>query len=56
MGRCVAMMHQGTLIHGDLTTSNMVLKADDVDQLVFIDFGLCGQGKVKNEITVIFNY
>ncbi|PAV89584.1 hypothetical protein WR25_18089 [Diploscapter pachys] len=45
MGRCVAMMHQGTLIHGDLTTSNMVLKADDVDQLVFIDFGLCGQGK-----------
>lgn len=33
----VAKMHENDIIHGDLTTSNMILEADDV---FFIDFGL----------------
>jgi len=33
----VARMHENDIIHGDLTTSNMILKGDDV---YFIDFGL----------------
>ena len=39
-------MHQNNIIHGDLTTSNMLLKGpvDDLD-LVMIDFGL---GYVEN--------
>ena len=33
----VARMHENDIIHGDLTTSNMILKDDDI---FFIDFGL----------------
>lgn len=33
----IAMLHKEDLIHGDLTTSNMILKKD---QVYFIDFGL----------------
>ncbi len=37
IGTQVALMHDGNIIHGDLTTSNMILKDDKV---YFIDFGL----------------
>lgn len=37
IGRQVALLHNHNIIHGDLTTSNMVLK-DNI--LYFIDFGL----------------
>jgi len=37
IGKNIALMHKNNLIHGDLTTSNMILN-DDV--LHFIDFGL----------------
>lgn len=37
VGEQIAEMHDLNIIHGDLTTSNMVLKGDNV---VFIDFGL----------------
>jgi Kae1-associated kinase Bud32 len=37
VGRKIAMMHNHNIIHGDLTTSNMILKHG---QLYFIDFGL----------------
>lgn len=36
IGEYIARLHENNLIHGDLTTSNMILKED----LYFIDFGL----------------
>ncbi len=36
IGRKVAILHNNTIIHGDLTTSNMILS----DEIYFIDFGL----------------
>ena len=39
IGRVVAAMHDGGLIHGDLTTSNILLRARD-QKVVVIDFGL----------------
>jgi Kae1-associated kinase Bud32 len=37
IGESVAKLHDANLIHGDLTTSNMIYKDDEV---YFIDFGL----------------
>lgn len=37
IGQALAALHTGNLIHGDLTTSNMMLRGTD---LVMIDFGL----------------
>jgi len=37
IGKTLAQMHINDIIHGDLTTSNMILNKD---KLVFIDFGL----------------
>lgn len=37
IGRQVGKMHDAGIIHGDLTTSNMILKSQEV---YFIDFGL----------------
>ena len=37
IGRSVALLHDRDMIHGDLTTSNMILKNEKV---YFIDFGL----------------
>jgi len=37
IGESVAKLHDSNIIHGDLTTSNMILKNDKV---YFIDFGL----------------
>ena len=40
------MMHEGGIMHGDLTTSNMIIKVSECegskfyDNLYFIDFGL----------------
>ncbi|OVA15526.1 Protein kinase domain [Macleaya cordata] len=39
IGNAIAKIHDGGLIHGDLTTSNMLLR-NDTNQLVLIDFGL----------------
>ncbi|CAI9108623.1 OLC1v1008273C2 [Oldenlandia corymbosa var. corymbosa] len=39
IGDAIAKLHDGGLIHGDLTTSNMLVKSDS-NQLVLIDFGL----------------
>lgn len=45
IGRDVALMHAASIIHGDLTTSNMILiKGGKVG---YIDFGL---GKTSNEL------
>ncbi len=37
IGKGVAKLHEQNIIHGDLTTSNMILKNDEI---YFIDFGL----------------
>lgn len=39
IGRAVAKLHDGGMIHGDLTTSNMIVREAD-EALVLIDFGL----------------
>ncbi|KAI8820768.1 kinase-like domain-containing protein [Fimicolochytrium jonesii] len=39
IGKCLAIMHGLDIIHGDLTTSNMMLRAG-TSSLVLIDFGL----------------
>ncbi|XP_047332318.1 EKC/KEOPS complex subunit bud32 [Impatiens glandulifera] len=39
IGVAIAKLHDGGLIHGDLTTSNMLIRLD-TNQLVLIDFGL----------------
>ncbi|XP_056693573.1 uncharacterized protein [Spinacia oleracea] len=39
IGDSIAKLHDGGLIHGDLTTSNMLIRKD-TNQLVLIDFGL----------------
>lgn len=45
IGKKIAIMHNSGIIHGDLTTSNMILKGKEV---YFIDFGLSFFSK-KNE-------
>ncbi|OPX59142.1 MAG: putative bifunctional tRNA threonylcarbamoyladenosine biosynthesis protein [Methanobacterium sp. PtaB.Bin024] len=48
IGENVARLHDCGIIHGDLTTSNIILKSDVENQdhqLVFIDFGL---GKISD--------
>lgn len=37
IGQSIARLHDSDIIHGDLTTSNMILKGNDI---FFIDFGL----------------
>jgi len=37
IGRCVGKMHSADIIHGDLTTSNILVKDE---KMYFIDFGL----------------
>ena len=44
IGRLVGKLHSGEIIHGDLTTSNILLKDD---KITFIDFGL---GKFSNAV------
>ncbi|XP_021899998.1 TP53-regulating kinase [Carica papaya] len=39
IGVAIAKLHDGGLIHGDLTTSNMLIRSDS-NNLVLIDFGL----------------
>jgi len=44
IGESIANLHKNDIIHGDITTSNMILKDD---QIYFIDFGL---GEKSSEI------
>ncbi len=39
IGRVIGKLHQNNIFHGDLTTSNMIVKGD---KIYFIDFGLGG--------------
>ncbi|KAM3878074.1 EKC/KEOPS complex subunit TP53RK [Diretmus argenteus] len=40
VGRVLAKMHDEDVVHGDLTTSNMLLRGGEERNLVLIDFGL----------------
>jgi len=40
IGGTVAKLHNDGVIHGDLTTSNILIDAGNEDELVLIDFGL----------------
>ncbi len=42
IGRAVGRMHEVGVVHGDLTTSNMMVREGDGD-IVLIDFGLAAQ-------------
>ncbi|MBU7001880.1 MAG: Kae1-associated serine/threonine protein kinase [Theionarchaea archaeon] len=44
IGACIARLHEGGIVHGDLTTSNIILKDSEI---YFIDFGL---GEFTGEI------
>ena len=46
IGKNVARLHDCSIIHGDLTTSNLILREEE-DSVVFIDFGL---GKISDLI------
>jgi len=49
IGRLAAMMHRGGIVHGDLTTSNMILKEG---RIWFIDFSLGGRNAEIEEMGV----
>ena len=49
VGKEIALMHKGNLIHGDLTTSNILVKGKN---LFFIDFGLAKQSAKVEDKTV----
>ena len=40
IGRSIGQMHAIDVIHGDLTTSNMLLRSSSPPSIVLIDFGL----------------
>lgn len=40
IGESIAKLHNSDIIHGDLTTSNMILVEDKTPKIFFIDFGL----------------
>jgi len=44
IGRSIAKLHKRNIIHGDLTTSNMILQ-NGTGKIYFIDFGLGGYSK-----------
>lgn len=49
IGKNIAKLHDADIIHGDLTTSNMILKGKDV---FFIDFGLGYESKKTEDKAV----
>lgn len=52
-GKIIAMMHVHGFVHGDLTTSNvLVRKKGKKDELVLIDFGLSAHSKKLEDIAV----
>jgi TP53 regulating kinase and related kinases len=48
IGAAVARLHDGGLVHGDLTTSNMMIRDSD-EQLVLLDFGLSYFSKLPED-------
>ncbi len=46
IGKLVARLHAGDIVHGDLTTSNMIVSAD---RLYFIDFSMGAKAAVTEQ-------
>lgn len=44
IGSAIGRLHKANIVHGDLTTSNMILQAES-GKIYFIDFGLGGYSK-----------
>jgi len=44
IGECIARLHQGGIVHGDITTSNIIIREGEI---YFIDFGL---GEFSTEV------
>jgi len=54
MGKNIAKLHDANIIHGDLTTSNMLLH-EHSNQLQFIDFGLSSfSDKIEDKAVDLF--
>lgn len=49
LGSNVGKLHAASIVHGDLTTSNILLRDGDPSRLVLIDFGLSSQMKITAE-------
>jgi TP53 regulating kinase-like protein len=52
VGRAVAALHDGGLVHGDLTTSNLIVPANDACAVVVIDFGLAAHTTLAEDRAV----
>jgi TP53 regulating kinase-like protein len=52
LGKLIAKMHIGGLIHGDLTSANVLLRNERIDQLCLIDFGLSYQKDLPEDKAV----
>eukprot|EP01129_Flabellula_baltica_P014360 TRINITY_DN6851_c0_g1_i1.p1 TRINITY_DN6851_c0_g1~~TRINITY_DN6851_c0_g1_i1.p1 ORF type:complete len:159 (-),score=37.23 TRINITY_DN6851_c0_g1_i1:22-498(-) len=51
MGAVLAKMHQNEIIHGDLTTSNMMIRSN-TQSIVMIDFGLSSVSGLIEDMAV----
>lgn len=40
IGSTIGLLHSQNIIHGDLTTSNMLIRGGDISKITVIDFGL----------------
>ncbi|KAK6105872.1 Kae1-associated kinase Bud32 [Brugia pahangi] len=50
LGQIIAKLHLGGIMHGDLTTSNVLLRNGNPKMIVFIDFGLAeGNATVESK-------
>ncbi|CAG9537288.1 unnamed protein product [Cercopithifilaria johnstoni] len=50
LGQIIAKLHHGGIMHGDLTTSNVLLRNGNPKIIVFIDFGLAeGNATVESK-------
>ena len=56
IGQTIGKMHDADVIHGDLTTSNMMLRSmvDGSQQVVLIDFGIVSLNQTYFVILVFY--
>lgn len=52
LGKVIAKMHFGGLIHGDLTSANVMLRNGKMDHVVLLDFGLSYQKELPEDKAV----
>ncbi|KAG7394252.1 TP53 regulating kinase [Phytophthora boehmeriae] len=52
IGEAIAKMHDADIVHGDLTTSNMMLSSDDATEVTMIDFGLANSQPLPEDKAV----